>query len=160
MRCLTANPEAMGRVERDHSLLPKTIEEVLRYRSPVQALGRVATRDVTLAGTGIREGDVVVVWLGSANRDPAAFDDPDDFRIDRAPNPHLAFGRGSHYCLGAPLARLEAKLGLAALFESITDIERASADFLPVRSAFIYGVREFPLRFRRRSPTDSPSDPA
>ena len=158
MRCLTAHPDAMARIESDHTLRPTMLEEVLRYRSPVQALSRVATRDTTLAGTEIAEGDVVIVWLGSANRDPAVFDAPEAFRIDRAPNPHLGFGRGTHYCLGAPLARLEARIGFDALFGAMTDIERTTADLDPVRSAFIYGVRSFPIRFRQRPSPEYPAD--
>jgi cytochrome P450 len=115
MRCLTAHPDALERLADAPSLVPVAIEEVLRYRSPVQAIGRVAARDVRVGTVRMRAGDSVVGWLGSANRDPAAFDAPDDFRTDRTPNPHLGFGRGTHYRLGAPLARLEARIGLTAL---------------------------------------------
>jgi cytochrome P450 len=148
LRCLTATPAAMARLEREPALLGSTIEEVLRYRSPVQALARIATRDVTLGEEQLRAGDAVITWLGSANRDPEAFEAPDEFRIDRSPNPHLAFGRGTHYCLGAPLARLEARIALEELFSRVTEIERVRAPLDPVRSAFIYGVQHFPVRFR------------
>ncbi|WP_439027151.1 cytochrome P450 [Haloarchaeobius sp. DT45] len=146
---LTEHPDALAQLRSDRTLSTKAVEEVLRYRSPVQALGRIATRDVTLGDQTIRQGDVVVTWLGSANRDPDAFDRPDEFVVDRMPNQHLAFGRGIHYCLGAPLARLETRLALSALLDRVDDIEATTtADQLtPVRSAFIYGVESFPVRF-------------
>ncbi|WP_435364651.1 cytochrome P450 [Haloarchaeobius sp. DYHT-AS-18] len=146
---LTEHPDALARLQSEPTLLTKAVEEVLRYRSPVQALGRVATTDTTLGGQSIRQGDVVVTWVGSANRDPAAFDRPEEFVVDRTPNQHIAFGRGIHYCLGAPLARLESRLALSELLDSVDDIEAvATADQLtPVRSAFIYGVEAFPVRF-------------
>ncbi|SFR64423.1 cytochrome P450 [Halogeometricum limi] len=153
VRCLTAHPDAMARLAADPTLTTTAVEEVLRYRSPVQALVRVATRDVELAGADVHTGDAVVPWLGSANRDPAVFDAPDEFRIDRTPNSHLGFGRGTHYCLGAPLARLEARIALEQLFARVTDVERASTELDPVRSAFIYGVRSFPIRYRAHPET-------
>jgi len=157
MRCLTAHPEAMERLRSGDVGLESAIEEVLRYRSPVQALARIATRDVELRGMEIEAGDTVVPWLGSANRDPSAFDAPEQFRVDRAPNPHFGFGRGTHYCLGAPLARMEARLGLDALFERAVDIQRSGDQLQPVRSAFIYGVEEFPIEFRPHHDAESPA---
>lgn len=150
MRCLTAHPEALARLERGEARPEPLIEETIRYRSPVQALARFVTADTEIAGEPVAAGDVVVPWIGSANRDPAAFEAPDEFRIDRAPNQHVGFGRGSHYCLGAPLARLEAKIALQELFARASGIERATEELAPVRSAFIYGVREFPVTFERR----------
>jgi cytochrome P450 len=158
MRCLTAHPDELARLDGDLNLLPTAIEEVLRYRSPVQALARVATRDAEIDGHQIDRGDLITLWLGSANRDPEAFEAPEAFRVDRTPNPHLGFGRGTHYCMGAPLARLEANVGLTELFSRVTDIERAPTELEPVRSAFIYGVRSFPVTFTPREPT-APSEP-
>ena len=157
MRCLTAHPEAMERVRSDDVGLESTIEEMLRYRSPVQALARIATRDVELRGMDIEAGDTVVPWLGSANRDPSMFDAPEEFRVDRAPNPHFGFGRGTHYCLGAPLARMEARIGLRTLFDHATAIQRSGEQLQPVRSAFIYGVEEFPIEFRPHRGAESPA---
>ncbi|MDS0283033.1 cytochrome P450 [Haloarcula onubensis] len=157
MRCLTAHPEAMERVRTGDVAMESTIEEVLRYRSPVQALARVATRDVELRGMDIEEGDTVVPWLGAANRDPSVFESPEQFRVDRAPNPHFGFGRGTHYCLGAPLARMEARIGLRALFDRAADIRRVGEQLQPVRSAFIYGVEEFPIEFRPQHDVESPA---
>ena len=110
--CLAEHPGVAGAVRADPALLPGAIEEVLRYRSPVQSMVRTVARDTALAGHGLRAGQRVVAWIGSANRDEAAFDAPDRFDAHRAPNRHLAFGAGGHFCLGAPLARLEARIAL------------------------------------------------
>jgi cytochrome P450 len=96
-------------------LLPTAVEEMVRWTSPSPSKRRTATRDVELAGCAIEAGQKVQIWEGSANRDGAAFDNPDVFDICRKPNPHLGFGQGVHYCLGANLARLE----LRVLFEEL-----------------------------------------
>ena len=157
MRCLTAHPEAMARLQAGEVGLEQGVEEVLRYRSPVQALARIATEPVELRGHEIEAGDAVVPWLGSANRDPSTFEAPETFRVDRAPNPHFGFGRGTHYCLGAPLARLETRIALDALFERTGDIRRVDEALQPVRSAFIYGVEAFPIEFRSQDDVESPA---
>jgi len=151
MRCLTETPAALERLQSGEASTVSVIEEVLRYRSPVQALARIATDPVEIRGRAIDDGDVVVPWLGAANRDPEVFDSPGQFRVDRAPNPHFGFGRGTHYCLGAPLARLEARIALEGLFERVTDIRRVGGQLQPVRSAFIYGVESFPIEFTTAS---------
>lgn len=132
---------ANGEVDREQA-----IEEALRYRSPVQAMSRVATEDTTLSGTEISEGDRVTAWIGSANRDPDVFDDPAAFVPDRSPNRHMAFGKGVHYCLGAPLARLEANVALDALFDRYEEIELADEPRNPVNSPIVYGLESLPLR--------------
>lgn len=131
----------------DEQGLATAIEEVLRYRAPVQAMTRVAVEDVELAGETLEAGDGMVVWLGAANRDERQFPDADTFVPDRSPNQHLGFGHGRHYCLGAPLARLEARVALDELTNRLTDIEVADVDLRPVRSSFIYGVESLPVRF-------------
>lgn len=132
----------------DGRRLAAAIEEVLRYRSPVQAMARVSLEDVELGGETLEAGDRVVVWLGSANRDERQFADADAFVPDRSPNQHLGFGYGTHYCLGAPLARLEAKVALDELSNRLTDIEVTTPDseLRPVRSSFIYGVEHLSIR--------------
>jgi len=105
-----AFPEQGNRVWKDPGLLPDALEEVLRWDSPVQTAPRKTTQEVVLAGKKIPEGAHVVAFIGSANRDETVFPDPDRFDIDRRPEQHIAFGVGAHYCLGAPLARLEAKM--------------------------------------------------
>ncbi|OFJ53186.1 cytochrome P450 [Mycolicibacterium grossiae] len=112
---LIENPGALRAVRADLDALPVAIEEMVRWTSPSPSKRRTATRDVALGGCDIAAGDKVQIWEGSANRDPLAFDDADVFDITRKPNPHLGFGQGVHYCLGANLARLE----LRVLFEEL-----------------------------------------
>jgi cytochrome P450 len=138
------------RLRGDDRALTRAVEEVLRYRSPVQAMSRVATEDVRMGGETIESGDRVVVWLGSANRDERRFDDADAFRPARSPNQHLGFGHGTHYCLGAPLARLEAEVALSELLDRVEHVRLAETTLRPTRSAFVYGVESLPVRYDQR----------
>ncbi len=105
---LTQHPAQFDRLKADPSLVPSAVEEVLRFRSPVQlSLTRRTTDDVEIAGVIIPRGSTVVVALAGANREPGKFEEPDTFDIGRSPNRHLAFGNGGHFCLGAHLARVE-----------------------------------------------------
>ena len=106
--------------------LDVVLEEVLRYRSPLQSRARVTTRPITLGGTDIPAGETVILWIGSANRDPERFVDPGSFIPERDPD-HLSFGRGAHTCIGAPLARLEAPIALETVFESVDRISVGEA---------------------------------
>jgi cytochrome P450 len=115
MLALAEHPGQFAALRADPSLLPTAVEEMVRWTSPSPSKRRTATRDVELAGCGIEAGQKVQIWEGSANRDGAAFDNPDVFDICRKPNPHLGFGQGVHYCLGANLARLE----LRVLYEEL-----------------------------------------
>lgn len=144
VRCVDEADCVAGLIDGDLAVTP-VLEESLRYRSPVQAMGRVATRDVEVAGETIREGERVVAWLGSANRDDRRFDRAAEFVPDRSPNQHLAFGQGTHYCLGAPLARLEARVAFEELFERVDDLAVADVDLQPTRSSFVYGVESLPV---------------
>ncbi len=99
-----------------------TVEEMLRFDSALQLFERTATEDVEVAGVVVREGQRIASLLGAANRDPAVFARPDDFLVDRDPNPHLAFGVGVHFCLGAPLARMELVESVTALFAAYPDL--------------------------------------
>lgn len=112
---LAEHPDQLARLRADFELLPTAIEEIVRWTSPSPSKRRTATRDVVLGGQAIRAGEKVQIWEGSANRDGDVFDQPDEFDIGRKPNPHLGFGQGVHYCLGANLARLE----LRVLFEEL-----------------------------------------
>jgi len=112
---LLRHPEQWRRVVDDPGLVDPCAEEMIRYDSALQIFERTATRDVEVAGARVREGEKVAALLGAANRDPAVFADPDAFDAARAPNPHLGFGAGIHFCLGAPLARVEVRAVLAAL---------------------------------------------
>src|SRR5690606_8970248 len=107
---ILAHPDDLRRLRADPGLIPGFIEEVLRFRSPVNMLVRKATEDVTIRGVTIRKGDGVALMLASANRDPEQFPDPERFDISREPSGQLAFGYGIHFCVGAPLSRLEARI--------------------------------------------------
>jgi cytochrome P450 len=144
--CFAERPEQWERLRAEPALLPGAIEEVLRFRSPVQAMFRIATREVELRGQRIPRGASLVVYNGSANHDGTRFDRPEELRIDRQPNRHLAFGYGIHYCIGAPLARLEARIALAALLERVQRFRRVPGVALQaVTSPIVYGARSLPL---------------
>ena len=112
---LAEHPDQLAALRADPSLMPTAVEEMVRWTSPSPSKRRTATQAVELGGCAIEAGQKVQIWEGSANRDPAAFDNPDTFGVARKPNPHLGFGQGIHYCLGANLARLE----LRVLFEEL-----------------------------------------
>lgn len=137
-------------VAADRELVPGVVEEMLRYASSTPYNRRTATEDHELGGQQIAAGDKVVVWWASADRDESVFPDPDRFDPRRSPNPHLAFGRGSHFCLGAPLARMEIRLVLETLLDEVASIEVVG----PVehaRSNKHSGVRHLPVRLTPRS---------
>jgi cytochrome P450 len=115
LRCLDEHPEAQDALRADPAAIPPAIEEVLRYRSPVTRTTRVTTAEVRLGDQVIAPRQLVSVWLVSANHDEREFQNPDDFEISRHPNPHVAFGKGIHFCIGAPLARLEGRIALGVL---------------------------------------------
>jgi cytochrome P450 len=144
---LLAHPDECRRLRDEPGLLPSAIEEVLRFASPVQFDPRRATRTRELHGVRIRENDVVLSWLGSANRDERVFERPESFDISREKNPHLAFGFGTHYCLGANLARLEARVALGALLARTKHFERVGAEELPLHTSPVFrAVTKLPLR--------------
>jgi cytochrome P450 len=147
LQLLLDHPAELARLRAAPDLLPTAIEELLRFVSPVIQFRRTATRATELAGTQIAEGDKVVVFFPSANRDETVFADPDRFDITRTPNPHLAFGHGTHFCLGAPLARMESLHLLRALLARWDAIEPAGP-LVASRSNFIRSVHHQPLRFR------------
>jgi cytochrome P450 len=144
---LARNPGEYRRLRDERGLIPSALEEMLRYDSPVQTLMRFATKDIEVGGTMIETGKVVAVMFGAANRDPAQFPDPQRFDVGREPNDHVAFGEGIHFCLGAPLARLEARLAFEAIVDRFATIELAEpARELAYRGSFITrGLRELPL---------------
>ena len=132
---------------KDRALVPSLVEEVLRYESPVQLIFRRTTQEVELSGTPIPASAGVFLLLGSANRDEQQFPDPDRFDVRRNPRDHLAFGYGIHYCLGAELARLEAKVALESLlFEG--PLFRSTIDQIPrVASILVRGPQRLSLIF-------------
>lgn len=147
--CFLDHPEQLERLKAAPDLLPSAIEEVLRYRSPGQTMLRTPTRDVAMNGRVIPAGKLVLVMIGSANRDPKQFPDASRFDIGRDPNPHLAFGQGIHFCLGAPLARLEARVALSDLLLREKRMELASPTPWEPRKAFnVHGPTHLPIRWK------------
>jgi cytochrome P450 len=148
MLCFLEHPDQLDRVRAVPGLLPSAIEEVLRYRSPVQWMFRFTRREVQVHGQTIPAGRMVLPVIGSANRDPRHFADPHRFDVARDPNPHLAFGHGIHFCIGAPLARMEARIALADLVERLQGLELASTEpWEPRRALHVHGPSHLPVRF-------------
>ncbi|MDB4892531.1 MAG: cytochrome [Gemmatimonadetes bacterium] len=145
------NPDQLARLRYNPDLLPWALEEVVRYRSPGQAMFRETTRDVEMHGRVIPAGSFVLVMVGSANRDPKRFANPEAFDIGRDPNPHIAFGHGIHFCIGAALARLEARVALTDLFSRMETIELASDEpWEPRKALHVHGPAHLPIRFTQR----------
>jgi cytochrome P450 len=117
---LAGHPEALERLAGEPTLVHSAVEEFLRYASPIEIFGRNASHDLCLHGRDIGRGDIVALGFGSANRDPSVFDAPDELRLDRLPNKHLAFGAGPHLCAGAGVARMEMAVTLETLVEAGT----------------------------------------
>jgi cholest-4-en-3-one 26-monooxygenase len=127
--------------------MPNALEEMLRWGSPVMQFRRTVTTDTEVGGQQLHDGDKVVIWYISANRDEDVFDDPYTFDITRNPNPHVAFGGGGpHFCLGANLARLEMQVFFAELLKRLPDIH-VSGDVQRLRSNFINGLKHIPVEF-------------
>jgi cytochrome P450 len=147
VRALLDHPEQLERMQRDPSLVPNAIEEALRYDPPVQFLLRRAARDVEIAGAVIPENALVMVSFASANRDERKFADPDRFDVTRDAQGHLAFGHGIHFCLGAPLARLEARIALEEILARLPNLRRLDDTLELVDSPFLRGPRRLPLTF-------------
>ncbi|MBM7770492.1 cytochrome P450 [Actinokineospora baliensis] len=116
------HPDQWERLRADEALIGPAVDEVLRYEAPVQATARIAHEDTEIGGVPVAKDGMVVVLIGAAGRDPAAFDRPDEFDIGRGRTDHLAFSSGAHYCLGAPLARLEAEVALRKLVEWLPEL--------------------------------------
>jgi cytochrome P450 len=149
---LLEDPAEQARLEADPPLLPTAIEEMLRYVSPVTVFTRTAAKDTELRGAPVNKGDRVAMFYPSANRDESRFADPDRFDIGRDPNPHLAFGGGgTHFCLGANLARVEAAAIVPEVLSRMKDIELAGP-VERVRSSLMNGIKSMPVRFTASQP--------
>jgi cytochrome P450 len=147
-------PDAFQALQADSSLLEGAIEEILRYRAPVRHQLRVAVRDLEWYGCRIKAGDLILPIIASANRDEHQFQQPDRFEIQRSPNPHLSFGRGGiHYCLGAPLARLEARIVLTLVLSTMLDIQLLPDIQLQATAPGLGGVLSLPITFRPKTQT-------
>jgi len=155
--CLVEHPGDRARLEAAPERVPGAIEEVLRYRSPLQWVMRTPTREVTIAGHTIPAGRLVLAMIGSANRDPHQFRDAGRFDITREPNPHVAFGHGIHACLGAPLARLEGRIALTDLLGRLPGFALAdTAPWPPRRALHVLGPARLPIRFEPGRPAGVP----
>jgi cytochrome P450 len=154
--CFDEYPTALERLYADRLLLPSVIEEVLRYRSPVRHMYRVCVSETTLSERRIRTGEFIVAWIGSANRDEAVFHDSESFKIGRLPNRHIAFGYGIHHCLGAMLARLEARIALAAMLERFAAMRVVHDGSVEPLGGILYGVNHVPITFERISDAPRP----
>ncbi len=144
---LIEHPGEREKLRRTPSLVPRATEEIVRWTSPVVQFCRTPVEDVELHGKKIRAGESLCLLYPSANRDAEAFEAPDAFRIDRSPNPHLGFGIGEHFCLGANLARLELRIALETLVPRLDELELAGP-VERVRSSFLGGVKRMPIRYR------------
>ncbi|MEO8623941.1 MAG: cytochrome P450 [bacterium] len=146
MLSFIAYPDQLARLRAAPELLPSAIEEVLRFRAPLQMVFRNTACDVELHRRVIPAGHLVLVMVGSANRDPKQFKDPARFDITRSPNAHIAFGHGAHFCIGSALARLEAKVALPALLARLRDVQLVGP-WVPHTAVSVHGPRKFPIRF-------------
>ena len=150
---LLSDPDQRARLAADRSLLPGAVEEMLRWVSPIKNMNRTATRDVELGGQVIGEGDPVLLLYPSANRDEDVFDDPFRFDIERSPNDHVAFGFGTHFCMGASLARMELACMVDHLLRRLPDLELVTPDEPAFRPAnFVSGYEHLPVRFTPTAP--------
>ncbi len=144
--CFAENPDQLQRLADSPELMTKAIEEVLRFRSPVQWVFRATRCDVEMHGRTIPAGKLVLPMIGSANRDPQVITEPNEFDIGREPNPHIAFGHGIHFCLGAPLSRLEASIALPDLLARLGRFELAEEQWQPRSALHVHGPDSLTIR--------------
>jgi cytochrome P450 len=146
MLALLRQPDQLSRLRADPSLVPNAVEELLRYDGTVQLTGRTAKADVDLEGRRVAAGEICILLLGSANRDPERFADPERVDVTRTDIKHLAFGAGAHYCLGAPLARVEAQIAFTEMFRRLPDTLRLAIDEPEWRENIVLrGLKSLPL---------------
>jgi cytochrome P450 len=143
---LIEHPEQLARVRDDPAVIRSAVEEMLRFVCPVQLTGRVALEDMEVGGARIAKGEFSMLLIGSANRDPDAFESPETFDVTRTDNNHLGFGFGIHHCLGAPLARLEAQIALPALLRRAPHLERITDDLSYKENIVLRGLESLPVR--------------
>ena len=148
IRALLVHPAELARLAADPALVESAVEEMLRWDGPSHALARLVASDVTLAGKQLRQGDRVFAMMNAANRDPAVFPDPDRFDVARTPNKHLTFAAGIHFCLGAPLARLEGQVAIETLLRRLADLSLAEQQLDWLDSMILRGVKALRVTFR------------
>ncbi|HEU5381034.1 MAG TPA: cytochrome P450 [Ktedonobacteraceae bacterium] len=147
IRCFDQYPEALEQVRQKPELMPGAIEEVLRFASPVWRLVRTTHQEVVVSGVTIPKDATIFAWLASANRDPEQFPEPEHFNITRTPNKHVAFGHGIHFCIGAPLSRMEASVALPMIVNQLPNlhVERDRAELFEGR--LLFGFKHLPITF-------------
>jgi cytochrome P450 len=145
---LSDHPDDQARLTREPALIPTAIEEVLRFLPPVWFLMRRTTAEVELGGVRIPAGGNVMPWMASANRDSTQFPDPDRFDVAREPNRHLGFGHGVHFCVGAPLTRLEANVALPMMLEQLKDVRVTRSTPIGIRAGIVFVITNLPVTFR------------
>jgi cytochrome P450 len=146
---LIENPSELRKLASDPSLVDSAVEEIVRWTTPVIQFCRTPIRDVEIRGQKIRAGQSLCLFYPSANRDDEVFDEPFEFRVDRRPNRHLAFGVGEHFCLGANLARLELRVVFRQLVARLEHVELAG-QVERLRSSFLGGIKRMPIRYRMK----------
>jgi cytochrome P450 len=151
MLAVINNPAQRIKLRNDLSILPTAIEEFLRWTTPVTHILRTARKDTELRGEKIREGDKIVVWNVSANRDEEVFRAAESFDVMRTPNDHLAFGHGEHFCIGSHLARMEMRVMVEQVMKRMPELELAGAPER-LRSNFVAGIKHMPVRFTPSRP--------
>jgi pimeloyl-[acyl-carrier protein] synthase len=144
---LLRHPDELDRLRRTPALITSAVEELLRYDGPVQRTARVASDDATIGGRTIRTGDMVMPFIGAADRDPAQFPDPDRLDLSRGDNRHLAFGWGIHFCLGAPLARVEGQIAIDALVRRLPRLALVGDTPEYRQSLTLRGLKTLPVKF-------------
>ncbi len=144
---LFRHPDEMGKLKADRSLIPSAVEEFLRFDGPVQMTGRTALEDVEIKGKTIEKGQQAVIVLTAANRDPAHFTNPDTLDIARKDNPHIAFSHGIHYCLGAPLARVEAQIAIETLLRRFPNLRLSTEELEWRETVTLRGLKALPIAF-------------
>jgi pimeloyl-[acyl-carrier protein] synthase len=145
---LLRQPEQLERLRSEPELVPSAVEELLRYESPSQHTARLAPADVTLGDKTIQRGQAVIAVMGAANRDPERFPDPDRLDLARRDNRHLAFGWASHFCFGAPLARMEGQIALATILRRLPDLRLATDKVRWRANLGLRGLTALPVTFR------------
>jgi hypothetical protein len=150
MNALIRNPDALEQMRRNPERVPSAVEEIVRWTSPVNYMVRTVTRDAEVGGQKMREGDKLILFYASANRDEDVFEDPFTFRVNRDPNRHLGFGIGEHFCLGAHLARRSQRALFGELARRLESVELAGEPDW-IQSSFVVGLKHLPIRYRLKA---------